>query len=230
MGSASFAARPGLCWLLLSFAARVWAADVLAPLPPGVAASDATPVRGIYAEETFGDTQVLEQVRELERACAARGSGLKIEGIELQWSGRKLIYRAGESVAVYEDRPQIAANVPDCTAKITLRHSVKAGPWSVVRPGEWINELPQCTDSDRRWRPRQCREETVIGIKAVCKTLGDSFQGRVTCYSARDDLSRGLMLSFETYTDTPSGDDPPSGWELDRVLVDALIDPVVFQQ
>jgi hypothetical protein len=202
-------------------------APQIAPLPDRVAPSNEAKVTGLYAESKFGLTGVNETLEQLEADCASRGVTPKIEGRDLQWSGTRRIYRTRDSIAVFEDNPSIEADPQTCTAQITLLRTVSVTAGS-KNPGGigWIGEHPAC-DGLRRY-PRPCTEGVVAGVKAMCANLGDGLVGSTVCYSIQDDLSRDLVFARSNYTDDGSG--PDNSWELDTVMTDALIDPVVFRR
>lgn len=194
-----------------------------APLPEGLAPSGEAKVRGLYAESKFGRIDVNQALEQLESDCASQGTKAKIEGRDLQWSGKRRLYRSRDSIAVFEDAPTIKADPKTCTARISLLRSVRvtdASRDSLLAAG-WIREHPKCG----RFIPR-CSPEVVAGVKAMCVNLGDGLVGSSVCYSIQRDLSRDLELQGSNYTDDGSG--PDNSWGFDIVMPDTLIDPVVF--
>jgi len=202
-------------------------APQIAPLPEGIAASDSAKVPGLYAESKFGRTDVNETLEQLETDCTSRGVKPKIEGRDLQWSGKRRIYRSRQHIAVFEDSPSIRTDPQACSAQITLIRIVSITAGSDNPSGiDWIGEHPKC-DGGPRIYPRRCTDDVVAGVKAICANLGDGFVGSTVCYSIQDDLSRDLVLGRSNYTDDGSG--PDNDWTLGTVMTDALIDPVVFR-
>lgn len=104
--------------------------------------------------------------------------------------------------------------------------SVKVTPASkdhLIAAG-WLEQRPQCARG--RSIMRRCTDDVVAGVHATCINLGDGLVGSSLCYSTQDDLSRDLSVGGSNYTDDGSG--PDNTWGLDRVIPNALIDPVVF--
>ncbi|UKK82915.1 hypothetical protein L7H23_10055 [Sphingopyxis sp. BSN-002] len=199
------------------------AADWLAPLPEGTAGSKQAPIRGLYAEFRFSRADVNERLETLEATCRERGIEPRIAGRDLLSEGVRRIYRGSAGLAIFEDAPSIATDSDACTASISLRRSVeiKPGPRGRFLTDDWIKEQPKCS-----WFSR-CRSGEVAGVQARCFDLGDGLVGTIVCYSTQDDFSRDLIVSRWNYSD--DGSVPDSGWMMDRVVADALIDPVVFR-
>ncbi|NYT43175.1 hypothetical protein HZY97_20540 [Sphingomonas sp. R-74633] len=214
-----------LAALLAASPVPALAREEAAPLPDGLVASSQAKVRGLYAEDRFGRVDVNEAVTQLESSCATRGLKAKIEGSELQWSGKRQIYRDRDRVAVFENIPTISADSAACTARISLRRtsSVLPATKGSLQFAGWDHDIPVC-------KPRSlihsCMEQVIAGVKARCVSVGDPFVGSTNCYSAQPDLSEGLMLSRSDYSD--DGSLPDNSWQIATVLPDALIDPAVF--
>lgn len=204
-------------------AVPAFAAAWLAPLPDGMAASKQSRVRGLYAESRFMRIDVNERLETFEAACKARGVEPRIAGRDLLSGGIRRIYRSAAGLAIFEDTPSISTDDDACTASVSLDRSVeiKPGPRGRFLTGDWIDKHPECD-----WL-RRCQTGEVAGVQARCFDLGDGFVGTIVCYSTQDDFSRDLIVSRSNYSDDGSG--PDNGWVMDRVVVDALIDPAVFR-
>ncbi|GEM_PF-3373182 len=200
-------------------------ADRPAPLPDGVVASGKPGVPGLYAESRYGDVVVNRELERLETDCRDRGITAKVEGRALQWSGKRQLYRSHGDIAVFDSAPAIATDASACTARLSLRQSVRRMPATrdnLLAAG-WTDALPVC--KPRSISPR-CEDRIVVGLQAKCVHLGDNFVGTTTCYSTRADLSQGLRLASADYSD--DGSLPENAWQFDVVMTDALIDSAVF--
>jgi hypothetical protein len=178
-------------------------ADRPAPLPDGLVASGKPGVAGLYAESRYGDVTVNRELELLEIACKDRGIMAKVEGRALQWSGKRQLYRSHGDIAVFDSTPTIATDPSACTARLSLRHSVRRMPATrdnLLATG-WTDALPAC--KPRSISPR-CEDRVVAGLQAKCVHLGDSFVGTTNCYSTRADLSHGLRLASSDYSDDGS--------------------------
>lgn len=214
-----------VAFVCLAFAAAPAPAEqALAPLPAGLASSGEAAIAGLYAEsEAFGQIDVNETLDALETACIERGSKAVVAGRDLLWSGKRQIYRTHDSIAIFDTHPEIVTDKEACTARISLKRETKVatGPWAKIRTGDWIGEHPRCV---LRFR---CQSKVIAGIAAQCVDRGDGLVGTGICFSEGSGLSNGLIVSRWSYSD--DGSSPNSEWSLAVVLIDTLIDPVVFR-
>src|SRR6478609_8475083 len=117
-----------------------------APLPSGVNPSPDEKVRGLYAESSYGRTDIIAEVARLEKDCAARGTPAQIDGRDVIWKGQRRLYRTRDTIADYNDIPTIKSNSASCKALVTLVRSVRvlpSTPENLQRAG-WLNEIPPC--------------------------------------------------------------------------------------
>jgi hypothetical protein len=200
----------------------------VAPLPAGYSQSGEKPLRGLYAEvqglSSIFDDQELEA---LDLACRDQGKTVTIEGADLRGAGATRIYRTADKVAVIEDRSRLSIDTAACVARFELDRSVEieTGGFSYSKVSGFSNPDLPCGDYRSR---RRCREETIAGLAVTCIDEGDGLVGSFRCVSRRRDLSRGLLVAFGTYID--DGSAPTGSWQLDRIDLDAAIDPVVFRK
>lgn len=212
--------------LLLTLAVPASAQPRHAPLPPGLQPSGEAGERGMYAETAFGLVPVNARLAALEETCGAKGAPVKIEGRKLL-TGKKMIFRTGRSVAIFEDRPDIIVDEAACTARVSHKRRVMArsGEWEKIRPSDWSAQPLSCPRRSRSMS--RCSTADIAGVKAFCVDWGDGFMGGWTCLSQQDDLSRNLVLRTSEYSD--DGSIPEREWAMDLVRADILIDPVVFR-
>ena len=212
-----------LAFCLVATASPLLAQQPLAPLPEGVAPSGQARIAGLYAEsEEFTRIDVTETLETLEATCKARGTPAKVEGRDLLGKGKRQIFRTQKLLAVFEYAPRIETDEKGCTGRVSLVRSVRSGPWDKSRAADWIDRQPKCE------RPYSCRSQVIAGVQAMCgRASGDSFVGTSVCYSLQKDLSQDLVVARSIYSDDGSG--PNASWSLAKVVVDALIDPAVFE-
>lgn len=201
------------------------AEPIAAPLPSGYEASGQPSSNGVYAEVTkLYSIDHAQQIEDLTASCAAKGKPVAIEGQELVGTGAWRIYRTARQVAEISDSISLDTDDQACTARYGRRRHV------IVSKGDVpFEQMPGFTDPafscGKFGRISRCKQRTIAGIEVTCLDEGDGLVGSYKCVSRREDLSKGLLVAAGSYRDDSA---VAGSWELERVLLDVAIDPVVF--
>lgn len=204
------------------------AEPVLAPLPDGYVAEGQELVEGMYAEVTgLASITDDEDIENLNAACKALNKSIEWHDRENGAKGAIRIYRTSAAVAVIQDTARLWTDPTTCTAGYTIERetTVKTGRLNYKRVAYFQNPNLHCA---RGRIGRRCEDKMIAGISVTCIDRGDGLIGSIDCVSRQKDLTRGLLVSYDTYID--DGSIPTASWKLTRVDANARIDPVVFQR
>jgi len=194
------------------------------PVPDGFWPEATKTVSGVfvravdYDDGHFGLQDSLDAV---EKACIARGRTLDYVGdVRHHENTEYWLYRSGNETVVFVSRVKAHIEVEHCRVTFEekrdiMRSATKAGAW----PSPFRTRGRMCAGS--RWK---CYSTTKFGIKARCRSDGDSFQVYRDCVSIDRGPSRGMLLESVYESDDMNG----SGFQISELQSDALIDASVF--
>lgn len=189
--------------------------------PPDWVVKD-TPERilGLYAYVAL----VNSASEDLERGkdiCMKNGKSLRVEGSpsDFEAGDQYWLYRSKSMTVVFNQKYVAKTDFENCTAKILLQRTVKREATTSKWP------FPFNPRSTAGLKGSKVERKTISGLSARCNWNGD-LVGQSECVSTERDLSRGMLLSNQVWSD-----DFSMNASLTVNVVDpyAAIDPAIFE-
>jgi hypothetical protein len=206
----------------LWISANAMAADP-APLPDGFLAEPTTTVSGVFARAVAYENQIAHEdaLRELDRACIARGRLVESVGTSHHMLTTWWLYRTMTETAVF--RRKVTVNLDRDACRVTYGEQREVFR-SIDKAGDWpspFSEKLRCSSF-----AKNCHSRQLLGVKARCRVEGNVFQLSRDCVSIERGPTRGLLLEAVYQSDDMSG----SGFEVRELKSGVPLDASVFDR